>query len=300
MPTSKRFDRDYLLYRTGAAIARAVPESVLYPAAEALGKAAGRRNADRRAVVSRNLARVVGSADLENVVDKAFASYSRYWMETLRIPAPGPREVALRTTVSGAQHLTQFRDAGTGVIFVTPHLGNWDIAGMWLASQGFDVIAIAERAKPESLWDLFVELRKSAGVQVYPLGEASSARAILSGLRSGAAAGLVSDRDISGSGIEVEFFGEQTWLPTGPAVLASRLGVPIVPGAVLQRPKGRYHAVLLEPIIVERGRGGAELTREITERVARSMETLIRMAPEQWHLFQPNWPSDPGYKRGLD
>lgn len=266
-----------------------------FRAAEVLGSGVARTNAKRREVVRRNLARVVAPGDLERVVDQAFRSYARYWVEALRLPKPGAEAINARTTVEGLDNAARYLDAGRGIIFVSPHLGSYDVAGAWLASYGWRVLAVAEELEPPELFEMFCELRRSVGVEVLPAGKGSTARALLTGLRSGAAAGLVADRDISGSGVELEFFGEKTFLPNGPAVLAQRTGVAIVVGALYQRPGGRYHAVLLDPIEPS-GTEGDQI-RAMTEEVVARMEDLIRREPGQWHLFQPNWPSDPGYPR---
>jgi KDO2-lipid IV(A) lauroyltransferase len=279
-------------------VASAFPERVLLPGAEAVGWLVGRVNRRRRGVVRRNVRRVVGPPRLERAVDEAFRSYARYWVETLRIPRPGIDEIRRRTTSEGQEGLFGHLDAGRGVVFVTPHVGNYDIAGAWLASHGYRVVAIAEALEPPVLFDLFARLRRAVGVEVHPLGKASSARALITALREGAAVGLVADRDISGSGVEVDFLGEKTSLPTGPAVLALRAGAPLAVGALYQRPHGRFHGVVLEPIAVERRRADPDAVRELTQRIARDLEVLIRRAPGQWHLFQPNWPSDPGYRSG--
>lgn len=289
-------DAPYFLYRAGSLVASVTPEPMLFPLAEMAGLAAGRLNRKRRDVVRRNLARVVGTKDLEAAVDGAFRSYARYWMETLRVPKPGIEELVRRTTFEGIDQMAKHLDAGEGVIFVTPHVGNWDLAGAWLASRGWRVLAIAEELRPPALYELFVRLRRAVGIEVLPLGHPRSARALLSGLREGAIAGLVADRDISGSGVEVDFFGEPTFLPSGPAVLALRTGAPLAAGALYHRPGGRYHGVILDPVPVERSRGSGEAVRELTQRLARDLEELIRRSPGQWHLFQPNWPSDPGYR----
>lgn len=280
----------------GQLAASRVPEGVLFPAATCAGELVARGNRRRRDVVRRNLARVVPPDILERTVDEAFRSYARYWVETLRIPKPGTEEIRRRTTAEGLEGLAQLLDAGRGVLFVTPHVGSYDVAGAWLASHGWRVIAIAEELEPPALFDLFASLRRSVGVEVYPLGKGSSARALLTGLREGAAVGLVADRDISGSGVMVEFFGEKTMLPTGPAILALRTGAPIAVAALYQRPAGRYHAVVCDPIEVEPGRADPEKVLQLTTQVTRRMEDLIRREPGQWHLFQPNWPSDPGYR----
>jgi KDO2-lipid IV(A) lauroyltransferase len=277
-----------------------VPDVALFRAAETVGTVVARRNAKRREVVRRNLARVVDSSVLERTVDEAFRSYARYWMEALRLPKPGLEEIRRRVrTVEGLDNIARYLDAGRGVIFVTPHLGSYDVAGAWLASYGWRILAVAEELEPPELFEMFRTLRRSIGVEVLPAGKGSTARALLSALRQGGAAGLVADRDISGSGVEVEFFGEKTFLPNGPAVLAMRTGAPLVVGALLQRPGGRYHGILLDPIEVDVAKTDRDRARELTVEVARRMENLIRREPGQWHLFQPNWPSDPGYRTGI-
>lgn len=286
----------YLVYRFGQMAASALPERLLFPAAARISDVVAHRNLNRRDIVRRNLARVVDASRLEETVDEAFRSYARYWVETLRIPKPGTDEIRRRTTSEGLDGLAELLNAGRGVLFVSPHIGSYDVAGAWVASHGWRVVAVGEEVEPPELFDMFVRLRRSVGVEVLPVGKGSTARALLTALREGAAVGLVTDRDISGSGIEIEFFGEKTKLPTGPAVLALRTGVPIAVGALYQRPEGRYHAVVLPPIEVEPGRADPEVVRDITTQVTANIEELIRREPGQWHLFQPNWPSDPGYK----
>ena len=294
--TSGRRDPVYLLYRAGQRIASAVPDVALFRAAEAAGTAVARINRKKRDVVRRNLARVVGADRLESAIDEAFRSYARYWAEALRLPKPGADEIRRRTTSEGLENIARYLDGGRGVVFVTPHLGSYDVAGAWVASHGWRVLAPAEELEPPELFDLFRGLRSSVGVEVLPAGKGSTARALLAALRDGAAVGLVSDRDISGAGVEVEFFGEPTLIPSGPAVLASRTGAPIAVGALFQRDGGRYHGVVLDAIEVDAGRADAERIRSLTVEIVRRMEDLIRREPGQWHLFQPNWPSDPGYR----
>jgi lauroyl/myristoyl acyltransferase len=291
-----RTDPAFLIYRFGRALTSVLPEQITFGLSSFAGDAIARLSQGQRAVVRRNLARVVEASKLEATVDEAFRSYARYWVETLRIPSPGSDEIRRRTTVEGIEGMAKHLDAGRGVIFVVPHLGSYDVAGAWVASHGWKVIAIAEEIEPPELFEMFTRMRASVGVEVLPVGKGSSARALLNGLRNGAAVGLVADRDISGSGIEVEFFGEKTLIPNGPAVLALRTGAPIAVGALYQRPGGRYHGVVLDPIEVEAGKADADRVRDITEQIVAKMEELIRREPGQWHLFQPNWPSDPGYR----
>lgn len=286
----------YAVYRAGRAIAGLVPDAISLRLAEVAGLAASKLNATQRAVVRRNMVRVVGERNVDRYVDEAYRSYARYWIEALRMPKPGLVEIKRRTTTEGLDELSKRLDEGRSVIFVSPHLGSYDVAGAWLASNGWRVLAVAEELEPTALFEMFCELRRSVGVEILPAGKGATARTLLSALREGAIAGLVADRDIAGSGIEVEFFGEKTLIPNGPAVLALRTGAALAVGALYQRPGRRYHAVVLDPIDVEAGKTEEHRVRVLTEHVVRQMEELIRREPGQWHLFQPNWPSDPGYR----
>ena len=220
----------------------------------------------------------------QTAVQEAFASYARYWMESLRLPEMSPEEVDARFTIDGCEHIEAALAAGTGAILALPHVGGWEVGGSWLVRQGFPLSAVVEALEPPELFTWFADLRQSQGFTVIPLSR-SAGVSVVRALRANRIVALVSDRDIAGGGVEVEFFGERTSLPAGPATLASRLGVPLLPTAVYFKGDG-HHAVVRPPLPLE-GDPAA-----ITQALAHELEDLIRAAPEQWHLFQPNWPYD--------
>jgi phosphatidylinositol dimannoside acyltransferase len=146
--------------------------------------------------------------------------------------------------------------------------------------------------EPPTLFDWFVEFRERIGIEVVPLG-ADAGRAVMNAIKSGHIVTLLCDRDITGGGVEVTFFGERTTLPSGPAVLALRTGAPLLPAGVYDRGRLR-HGIVRPPISTERtGSFRADVAR-VTQAIADELEYLIRLAPDQWHLLQPNWPSDRG------
>jgi phosphatidylinositol dimannoside acyltransferase len=111
-------------------------------------------------------------------------------------------------------------------------------------------------------------------------------------LARGGAVALLCDRDLNGRGVAVDFFGERTTLPAGPVTLAHRTGATLLPAAAYFEPGGGHRVVVANPIAVDGGRRRAEVVAEGTQAVASAVEKLISAAPEQWHLLQPNWPSD--------
>ena len=271
-----------------------MPAPVALGVARALGAAAWAVLPARRAVVARHMARAtVGGltpAAARRASREAFVSYARYWVESLRLPRTTPREVDAHFTIEGRHHLEEAQAAGRGAVLALPHLGGWDVGGSWLARQGFSVSVVVESLEPPEVYEWFVELRRRLGLSVIPLGPGAGT-AVLAALRANHMVCLLCDRDIGGSGVEVEFFGERTTLPAGPATLALRARSVVLPTAVYFDGRG-HHAVVEPPVTVERTGHLRDDVACLTQATATALEVLIRRAPEQWHLFQPNWPSD--------
>lgn len=234
---------------------------------------------------------LVDSGALDAAVRGVFESYARYWTELFRLPSESPESIEKHFSIEGFEYIVRGIDAGRGVVCALPHLGGWEWAGPWISARGQTLLAVVEPLDPPELFEWFVRQRAALGIEVVALGE-DAAHVLLRALRDGRIVTLVSDRDLSGDGVEVDFFGERTTLPAGPAMLALRSGAPLIPLAVYFRPHGGHHAVVRPPIPTEReGRLREDIAR-ITQALAHEFEDLIRAAPEQWHLLQPNWPSD--------
>lgn len=287
-------------YRTGALMARLLPGVVASGLASPIGFGASFGNAERRAIIERHLRRVnpeLAGYRLRGAVQDAFDSYARYWIDSLRLPNLSARTVAADFEIVGYRHVTDALDEGNGVILALPHLGGWEWAGRWMTDRGHKLTVVVERIEPPELYEWFVNLRADLGMTVVPLG-ATAGRAVLRALHDNEVVCLLSDRDIQGGGVEVEFFGERTTLPAGPATLGLRTGAPILPvGVYYTRRANGHHAVVRPPVPAERRGKLRDDVARVTQFLAHELEYLIRRAPEQWHLFQPNWPSDPGYRK---
>lgn len=282
----------YLAYRAGAELARVVPVRVGEPAARLVGRAISLAMVSRRRQVERNLRRAsdgrLRGVALQKAVAQTFDSYTRYWLELFRLADDPSR---LEVDMEGLEHLEAGLEQGRGVIAALPHVGGWDYGGAWLASQGFPLTVVVEPVEPPELFEWFASVRRALGMTVVELGP-DAGRTVLRALRENRVVALLCDRDLAGDGVEVEFFGEHTTLPAGPATLALRTGAALLPTAVYFLPGGGHHAVVQAPIPARReGRLRDDVAR-VTQDLARRFEELIRAAPEQWHLLQPNWPSD--------
>jgi KDO2-lipid IV(A) lauroyltransferase len=230
-------------------------------------------------------------AEFDELVRRAFQSYARYWVESFRLPTLPTSVVDASVSYEGVEHLLAARETGTGAMVVCPHSGGWEWAAYFLSSVlGMPVTAVVEPVEPPELFEFFRTFRAELGMHVVPLG-AGAGTAVIKALAAGHIIPLLADRDIEGNGVEVEFFGERTTLPAGPATIALRTGAPLCPGAMYFSGDG-HRPVIRPPLPVERqGRLRDDVTR-ITQALAHELEDLIRAAPDQWHLQQPNWPSD--------
>ncbi len=286
-------------YRMAALAARALPGVVAQGLAPTLGLGANLASRERRSIMARHLRRAdptLGGVRLERAIQEAFDSYARYWMEAFRLPHLSKRAVARGMRVEGYDYVLEALDAGNGVILALPHLGGWEWAGRWIVDQGHGLTVVVEAIEPPELFDWFVELREQLGMRVVALGPSAGSE-VSAALRRNDVVCLLSDRDIQRNGIEVEFFGERTTVPGGPATLALRSGAPLLPTAVYFTDQTDGHLGIVRPP-VDSERTDARLRDDVarvTQGLVDDLEHLIRRAPHQWHLFQPNWPSDPGY-----
>ncbi|WP_039799088.1 phosphatidylinositol mannoside acyltransferase [Nocardia araoensis] len=241
----------------------------------------------------RNLARVLGvlPADVpDELIGASMRSYARYWREAFRLPTMD--HAAIDYYVGGLEHLDAALAEGRGVIFVLPHSGNWDMAGVWLVQHYGGLTTVAERLKPESLFERFVAYRESLGFEVFPLtgGEQPPFGLLAARLRQNKIVCLMGERDLTGKGVPVQFFGERTWMPAGAAKLAVDTGAALLPVHAWFEAdaEGRENWGLKveEPIDVSVGVAAA--TQALADRFAAN----IAEYPADWHMLQPLWESD--------
>jgi KDO2-lipid IV(A) lauroyltransferase len=282
-------------YKTAARVARLLPRPAAAATARGLGRLAGHLARDRRAQVERNLRRVdptLSGAALRRLVDQTFESYARYYEESFRLPGTSTADLAAGFRADGWHRLDAALEAGNGAIMAMPHLGGWEWSGFWVTQvQLRPVTAVVERLEPPELFEWFVELRRSFGFEIVALGPEAGA-ATAKALKDNHTLALLCDRDLAGTGPEVEFFGERTTLPGGPATLALRSGAALLPTAIYFDGPDLRRSVILPALDTTRHGRFRDDVQRVTQDLAHALEDLIRRAPEQWHLLQPNWPSD--------
>lgn len=277
-------------YLAGWRITRLAPRRLVRRVFDAMSMRSWRRNSRRRATVRANLLPVVGEGSaLDDAVKDAFLQYGRYWMETFRMQDLSSDELNERFRGEGLDTLDVIHKRGRGGVLATPHIGNWDAGGRWVAER-WPLTVVVEVLRPKLLFDRFVEHRRSLGMTIVPLVKGGDATAkCLEKIREGGYVALVSDRDLSGSGVPVRMFGRTTKLPPGPAVLSLRAGVPLIPACIYLRPDGTWHTWVMDPIDGGVTGESKENVSLLTQRLAEAFERMIAREPSQWHAFSRMW-----------
>jgi KDO2-lipid IV(A) lauroyltransferase len=268
-------------YAAGWRLVREMPEPWARGIAGAGARYAARGGGPEQ--LRKNLARVIGSTPAEvpdSLIRAALASYARYWREAFRLPSMDLSALAdrLDRVFVGAEHFAAAHAAGRGAVMALPHSGNWDMAGVWLAQNYGTFATVAERLKPESLYDRFIDFREGLGFEVLPLtgGDRPPSEVLAERLRQNTFVCLMADRDLTRSGVPVEFFGKPTRMPAGPAKLAIETGAPLHPAHV-------YY-------------DGADVG-VIIQALADRFAINIAKHPQDWHMLQPLWLADLSQKR---
>lgn len=283
----------YLGLRAGVGLVGLLPKGVM----RALGRLAGRLwhffDTSRRNMARRHMGRIMGAgANVEAAAALVMQSYGRYLAEALWIREKRISGMLEETVVDGLERIIAAREAGAGMIYALPHMGNWEVAAPVSGREGVPVVAVAENLPNRRITEWFTNMRAECGIEVVlATGRAEVMRKLEKALSENKAVALPSDRDLKGRGIEVEFFGERTTLPPGPATLSIRTGAPLYPVGTYFEGDG-YRVVVNEAIPIPEGMSRAEQVRVMTQALAREFESIIGKAPEQWLVLMPNWPSD--------
>ena len=270
-------------YAAGWALVRAMPEPVAVRLFDAGADLAARRGGKAVDRLRANLARVAPGQDLTR---DALRSYARYWREVFRLPVTPTERLVAGTVTRNEERTRALLASGRGVVFALPHSGNWDAAGAWFTATGVPFTTVAERLKPESLYDRFLEFRRSLGMEVLPLtgGERPPFEVLAERLQDGRAVCLMADRDLSARGVDVQLFGATARMPAGPATLALRTGAALVPVHLSFRPDGWL--VDFGPEVASSD------VPTMTQQLAAFFEAGIARHPADWHMLQRLWLDD--------
>ncbi|WP_169983135.1 phosphatidylinositol mannoside acyltransferase [Microbispora sp. H10836] len=287
-------------YTVGWAVVRHVPGRLAAWFFQVLADWLWRKRGRSVRRLEANLARVVGGDPADPAVRDlsraGMRSYFRYWMESFRFTAYTRERILDGTRVTGGEYIFDNIARGRGVVVALPHMGNYDLAGAWLVHTGHPFTTVAERLKPESLFERFVTYRERLGMEVLPLtakggGSAMAFGTLAKRLREGRPVCLPAERDLTASGVEVDFFGARTRMVAGPALLAVQTGAALLP-AVLWFEDDGWGIRIHEEIPVPSEGTRQEKVGVMTQAMAAVFEKGIAEHPEDWHMLQRLWLDD--------
>jgi KDO2-lipid IV(A) lauroyltransferase len=284
-------------YALGWSAVRHMPEPVAREIFMLIADRAWQRRGRGVRQLEKNLRRVVGDGpseeELRELSRKGMRSYLRYWLESFRLPSMSRDRILSHMRITGIEALYKDVETGRGVIAALPHMGNWDHAGAWIALSGTPFTTVMERLKPESLYDRFVAYRAGLGMEVLPAsgGDGDVFGTLADRLTDGRLVCLVADRDLTATGVEVDFFGRAAKMPAGPAALAVRTGAALRPVTLWY--EGRDWCVRVHDEIRVPGEGGREdRIHAMTQSLAHTFAQGVAAHPEDWHMLQRVWVED--------
>ena len=285
-------------YFAGWRIVRWLPERtayrLAYAAADFLTKRKGKNVSRLRSNLQRTKPNMT-ELDLDLLLIDAMRSYMRYWCDTFRFPDWSPERVRETVSVTNEHLLLDAISAKTGVIVTLPHAGNWDHAGAYFCGKGINLVTVVEHLKPEKLFLKFLSYRQAMGMEVLPL-DGRVLGTLEQRLRQGALVALIADRDLSRSGIAVNFFGAPSRMPPGPAILALKTDAPLITAFVSYTETG-IHIDFNEVSLPTSG-SDEEKISHIVQKMAQQFEDGIADHPEDWHMLQRIWTDGDFRERG--
>lgn len=276
-------------YIAGWRLLRALPERSAYSLFKKGARWLVSRNGKSVQRLRQNLSRVnphLSEDDLDELVEDGMTSYMRYWCDTFRFPNWDKERINSTVTVTREELLLEGIKSGRGVIVALPHAGNWDHAGAYFCLKGIHLVTVAERLKPERLFLEFLRYRQAMGMEVLALDSRSIAT-LAQRLREGHLVALVADRDLSKSGIDVNFFGATARMPAGPAVLALKTNAIFLTAFVNYTDKGIH--ITFDEIEIPIQGSQEEKISQLVQKSADKFAEGISKFPQDWHMLQRIW-----------
>jgi phosphatidylinositol dimannoside acyltransferase len=290
--------------RLGWKVISRVPESWARWAFMTAADIAWRRQGPAVQRLEANLRRVIGydaldpddaGKELRDLSRAGMRSYARYYLEAFRLQTIPAQRILDGMHIEGPNEQIAFEHMknGRGVLFVLPHMGNFEQAGAWVVLRGAGTfITIAERLKPESVFQAYTRFRESLGMEVAPLTGGPSAFGLVSQrLRAGGLACILLERDLKDTGVEVDFFGEPARF-AATAALALHTGAALMPVATWFEGEHDWGAHIYDEIPVPETGDRKEKVRVMTQQIATVFEQAIREHPQDWHMLQRVFTAD--------
>jgi KDO2-lipid IV(A) lauroyltransferase len=221
-----------------------------------------------------------------------FRNHSKAYADLMRLPRARVEQLQPLLRIEGEEHLDTALAHGKGVLVISAHMGSWEIAAAIWSATIAPVALFAEELEPPELYDWYRRTRQRLGISVLPLNR-SGLRQVVQALQANEMVVTAIDRDMLGTGLEMDFFGHPCRIPAGPAAIALKRGAPLLPVAVWRLPDDSYQARGWPPILAQPTGDREADERRITAQLVRHMESIIREHPDQWHMPHAIWDDSP-------
>jgi KDO2-lipid IV(A) lauroyltransferase len=248
--------------------------------------------AGRRRSVRNNIEHVLGEeadkARMQRTVQAVFRNTAKNYVDLVRLPRLKLSDLEKTVTIHGLHHFEEALSKGKGVILATVHLGNFELGAQMIGSPSIKPRILVEPLQPAAVFRHVTSLRKSQGLIPLP-ADLGGLKESVQALRCGEVVVVVCDRDIKGNGLRIEFFGEETTLPSGAVALALRTGAAIIPIFSVRGANGRFNLHFEEPLSLVNAESRQMCVKANLERLIAIIERYIRQYPEQWAVLEPVW-----------
>ena len=280
----------YLLYLFAWKLIALLPEKSAYKLADYVSDRIYKKNGKGIKRLRGNYGRVMpeySSQKLEELTKLGMRSYLRYWFDTFRLSKWSKNRIISTTQVIRENLLRDPIQSKQGCIVALPHAGNWDHAAAYFCSTGITLTAVVEKLKPEAIFKKFLAYRQSIGIEAISHKE-KTIPILTQRLQAGKLIALVADRDMSRNGIEVNFFGKTSKMPSGPAILAIKTGAPLIT-AYVRYTSGGIEIIFDETLKPTNSGSEEEQIKIITQSMADNFAKRIKENPVDWHMLQRIW-----------
>jgi len=284
----------YLLYRLGVFLALALPVKTSYGMSACLADIFySISRADREAVLD-NLKVITGgtvSADeLRSMSRKVFKNFAKYLVDFFRFSKIGEEYVKNSVELEGFENVDRALVRGKGAIMLSAHIGNWELGGHALSLLRQPMGAVVLTHQNKKINDFFTRQRTHGNLK--PIEVGAGLRACYRLLKDNGLLALLGDRDFSKKGLYIDFFGRQTLIPKGPAVLSYRTGAAVVPCFMIRQKDDTFTFFFEEPILPDQSADEAAAIGALAKRYTDSIERCVRKYPDQWFVFRKMWNDD--------
>jgi KDO2-lipid IV(A) lauroyltransferase len=282
------------MLRAALAAASGLPRPLGLRAGAVLGRLLRDPLALRRSVAERNIAAAFPELDAAaraHLARRMYSHFGRMAVDILRFAVRGGVGLPPLVRDDGATDtVRELLSRGRGLLILTGHVGNWELAGAYLASVGVPVAAVVKQPSNPYVARYAAAARNRLGIATISFPEARAG--VLAALRDGRAVALVADQGALRGSTWSPFFGKPTKTPEGPGLFAARSGAPVAFGALLAEPTGAYRSVF-EPMSIETGGGLREVIQQVADSFREKLESLVRTSPEQYLWTHRLWRRQP-------